>query len=342
MNVRHLTYFVAVVDHGSVTRAAVALRVAQPSLSQAIRSLESDLRTQLFHRVGRGLVLSPEGQALIGPIRQVLRQLALVESTAQGVRGLDGGRVDVATLPAFAIEPVALWASLFRRRHDKVSLRLRESDAARDVPELVHSGECEVGFAERPLVASRPGLVTRELLTQHLLIAFPPGSVPADEDEPLPLEALRGVPLVMGLALRADIEEALRACGVSPSVVVETTHREPITQLVLFGAGAAFLPFRLALDAHRAGAVVRLIEPAITRTVTVIHRDGGLSPAAAAFVDLVTAEARNWDRAVARRMERGMSRLRAGLDVDAKVQARTRSEVEPIRLWTDGDPSGRP
>src|SRR5690348_7877406 len=75
LEVRQLEYFLAVHDHGGVTRAAKALHLSQPSLSQAIRSLERQLRTELFLRVGRGLVLAPAGQALLEPARQVLRSM---------------------------------------------------------------------------------------------------------------------------------------------------------------------------------------------------------------------------------------------------------------------------
>ena len=63
MDDRRLRYFLAVVDEGSVTRAAARLRVAQPSLSQALRAFEEELGAQLFHRVGRGLRLSAAGEA---------------------------------------------------------------------------------------------------------------------------------------------------------------------------------------------------------------------------------------------------------------------------------------
>lgn len=66
MDLRQLEYFLAVVDHGGVNKAAVALRVAQPSLSQAVRKLEKGLGTELFHRVGRRVVLSPAAKHLSG------------------------------------------------------------------------------------------------------------------------------------------------------------------------------------------------------------------------------------------------------------------------------------
>ncbi|MFF2255658.1 LysR family transcriptional regulator [Streptomyces sp. NPDC058142] len=70
-----MAYFVAVADNGGVNRAAAALRVAQPSHRQAVRNLEKDLRTKLFHRVGRGLVPALAGEALVGAARQILRDV---------------------------------------------------------------------------------------------------------------------------------------------------------------------------------------------------------------------------------------------------------------------------
>ncbi|HEX6356335.1 LysR family transcriptional regulator [Actinophytocola sp.] len=85
MDMRQLRYFLAIVDHGSVHRAAQELFVAQPSVSQALRSLERDLGTDLFHRTGRKLVLTPAGERLIDPAREVLRGVELARATVEAV-----------------------------------------------------------------------------------------------------------------------------------------------------------------------------------------------------------------------------------------------------------------
>ena len=63
MDARQLEYFLAIVDHDGFGRAAQHLHIAQPSLSQAIANLERELGIQLFHRIGRGVVLSTGGRA---------------------------------------------------------------------------------------------------------------------------------------------------------------------------------------------------------------------------------------------------------------------------------------
>jgi DNA-binding transcriptional LysR family regulator len=69
MDARQLEYFLAIVDHDGFGRAAQQLHIAQPSLSQSIANLERELGVQLFHRIGRGVVLSTAGSDLIAPAR---------------------------------------------------------------------------------------------------------------------------------------------------------------------------------------------------------------------------------------------------------------------------------
>ena len=68
-----MEYFLAVVENKGINGAAAALGVAQPTVSQALRGLERELGVRLFHRIGRGMVLSAAGRSLVGPSRQVLR-----------------------------------------------------------------------------------------------------------------------------------------------------------------------------------------------------------------------------------------------------------------------------
>ena len=75
MDLRQLSYVVAVVDHGGFTRAAEALHVAQPSLSQAIKALETEVGFALFDRVGRQVRLTAAGRALLPAARQALHDV---------------------------------------------------------------------------------------------------------------------------------------------------------------------------------------------------------------------------------------------------------------------------
>jgi len=289
MDERRLSYFLAVVDEGSVTRAAQRLHVAQPSLSQSIRALEAELGAELFHRVGRGLRLSAAGEALVGPARRVVRAADEARDAISGVVELKTGRLEIAALATLAVDPMADLIGRFRDRYPGIEVRVHEPESADGVRALVRDGTCELGAAHLPLTGGQ--LISHLLGEQELLFVLPPESI-AQADRPLGARELARTPLVVsppGTSTRILLEQALTAVGVTPEIAVETAAREAIVPLVLAGAGAALLPAPLAREAQRRGATVRSARPKITRTVGLVHRASRLSPTAAAFLALATA-----------------------------------------------------
>ncbi|HUA03664.1 MAG TPA: LysR substrate-binding domain-containing protein [Solirubrobacteraceae bacterium] len=285
MDERRLRFFLAVVDEGSVTRAAHRLRVAQPSLSQAVRAFESELGVQLFHRVGRGLRLSTAGEALIGPARQIQRAIDEARQAITGVLELKTGTLEIAALATLAVDPMAGLIGRFRAQHPGIEVRVLEPESADHVSAHVREGACELGAAHLPL--SREQLIAHPLGEQELQFVLPPDTT--RDQRPLGARELARTPLVVsppGTSTRMLLEQALAAVGVTPQIAVQTAAREAIIPLVLAGAGAALLPSPIAAEARRRGATVRSARPQITRTVGLIHRQGPLSPAAAAFLAL--------------------------------------------------------
>ena len=288
MDDRRLRYFLTVVDEGSVTGAARRLHVAQPSLSQALRALESEIGAELFHRVGRGLRLSAAGEALIGPARQVLRAIDEARDAITGIVELKAGTLEIAALATLAVDPMANLIGRFREQHPGVQIRVHEPDSADGIRALVRDGACELGVAHLPLPGDQ--ITAHPLGEQELLFVLPPSIPPSERS--LGARELARTPLVVsppGTSTRILLEQALTAVGVTPNIAVQTAAREAIVPLVLAGAGAALLPAPLAREARRRGAIVRSARPKITRTVGLIHRTSRLSPAAAEFLALATA-----------------------------------------------------
>lgn len=288
MDLRRLGLFLAVVDEGGMTRAAASRHVSQPSVSQAIRELEAEVGTPLFHRVGRGLVLTAAGEVLVGPARQTLRDVDTARAAVDAVAGLTGGHLDLGALPTLAVDPLATLVGRFRVAHPDVSIRLADPGDSDELAALVGSGACElgltVGSGERERAA---GLEIVALGRQDLLAVLPPGTrVPG---RTIGLARLAEFPLVAapaGTATRLQFEEAFAGVGTSPHVAVTAAQREAILPLVLAGAGATLFPRPLAEQGAALGAVVVPVTPRLSREVVLVHRPGPLSPAAGAFVAL--------------------------------------------------------
>src|SRR6476619_1417314 len=131
MEMRQVEYVVGVVDAGTFTAAAGRLHVSQPSLSQGIARLEAELGTPLFHRVGRGTVLSAAGEAFLGAARRILREARLARESVEAVA-----------------EPVAVAVGRVRRAHPGVVVRIAEPEAARAVADRVSDGRAEIGLTD--------------------------------------------------------------------------------------------------------------------------------------------------------------------------------------------------
>lgn len=286
-------YFLAVVDHDGVNAAANALGLARPTVSQAIRVLERDLGVDLFHRVGRGMVLTSAGHALVGPARRMLRSVVSAQGALVDAAGKPRGRLDVVTLPGLAADPVARLVGAFRRRYPGVSVRIGDLRDEALAASLVRDGHCEVVFCHLPALDSA-GLQVRELGTQEWWLAFPPGAdVPPDD--PMPLSTLPDLPQVIvprGGGQAGEIERAVRQAGrrVRPAAVLQ--NREARLPFVLAGVGATFLERSMARSAAARGAIVRAVEPAISRPYGLVYDPAALSPVGQAFVGAADPDAR--------------------------------------------------
>ncbi len=287
MDSRRLAIFLSVVDEGGFTAAGDALGMSQPAVSQAIRELEDDLGTALFHRLGRTVSLTPAGQALVLPVRQARHDLEIGRLAVQEIAGLGAGRLDLTCLPTLAVAPLAPLVGAFRATYPRVSIRLSDPEGTDDLLDFVRSGESEVGLVEQ---VDAQGLVTVALSSQEFLAVLPPGSI---VPSPFRMRDFAKHPLVAtppGSSTRRLLDHALEGSAATATVVVEAAQREALLPLIVAGAGAGLLPRPLAEVAHALGCVVVEPRPRVSRAVALVHRDGPLTPAARQFVELAVEQ----------------------------------------------------
>ncbi|MGP4020850.1 LysR family transcriptional regulator [Saccharopolyspora sp. 5N708] len=289
MDARQLEYFLAIVDHDGFGRAARKLHLAQPSLSQAIAGLERELGVPLFHRIGRGVVLSDAGAELIEPARQVLRDLRTAQATMDSVKGIRRGRVELVTMPSPGIEPLGALTRVFTSRHPGITVCAEAAFTPDEVVAKVREGACELGLVGTPGPLQPPGVDVLPLEDQAFVLVGAPADFPAGD--PVPRTALGGTRLIVsppGSKMRQIVDDIL-ASGIDVRIVAEVAHRTSILPLVLQGVGLAVLPAAWAPLARRAGARTVRIDPPAHLHVALLSRAAPLTPAACAF--LATARA---------------------------------------------------
>ncbi|OXM52871.1 LysR family transcriptional regulator [Amycolatopsis alba] len=285
MDARQLRYFLAVVDAGSVHKAAELLFVAQPSVSQSLRALERDLGSLLFHRTGRRLVLTAAGHALVAPAREVLRGLDLARATVESVDGLLGGELVIASMPSQSVSPLTDLIAAFAAANPLVRISVRAASTPADVGRTLTTGDAELGIvAASPTAPPLPGLDALHLETQRFaVLGRDEAALPAAD--PVRPADLAGAALIVGqqgTGMRA-VADAVLGQAPGSRFAVEVEHREAVLPLVLAGVGIAVVSDSWRALAKAAGAAVRALDCPDSLVVSLVSRPGRLSPAAAAF-----------------------------------------------------------
>jgi DNA-binding transcriptional LysR family regulator len=294
VELHQLRYFIAVAEARHFTRAARDLGVAQPSVSKAIRLLEGELGTELFHRRRGDLALSTAGEVFLPWARQVVADLASGVDEAREVGGMRRGRLSVGATPSIttAILPDAL--ARFHAAYPGIGLRIHEAGSGDLVREL-DEGRLDLALVILPV--THRSLDTVPLLREELVVAVGAGHPLADRRR-IALADLRDTPLVMfreGYDLRATTLAACAAAGFEPLYAVEGGEMDGVLRMTEAGLGVSIVP---SMVVARGGPLraVRL-SPALTRTVAFAYRrDRRVSRATQELMDQVAAlvRSRRW------------------------------------------------
>lgn len=292
MDARQLRYFLAVVDEGGISKAADKLFIAQPSLSQAVSTLERDLGVPLFHRIGRRLVLSDAGRELIGPARVVLRDLENARASVQAVRQLRAGTVDLITMPSPGIEPLTSILAAFAHQYPRVTVNSKAAFVPDEVVRSVRSGDSEIGVLGSETLFKATDLDVVQLESQPLVLicGSAPQAPPAGDVARTDLTGMRLIVSQRGSLMRALVDDIL-ASGVDITIAVEVAHRTSILPMVTEGIGHAIMPSSWTRTALQAGATVHRIVPESYLHVSMISRTTDLTPPAESLISHARAYA---------------------------------------------------
>lgn len=292
MELRQLRTFVMAAEFESFTRAAEAMAVTQPAVSQQIAALEHDLGMSLFHRQGRTIQLTEAGQSFYRYSRQALELLERAKREIGVVTDAVSGSVRIAscTVPPETFLPPLLAA--FHKVYPEVRESVSVSDTA-EATRAVETGSADLGFVVIPPSGSR--LRSRAIICHQLVLVVAPGHRLAGRPQ-VDAGELRGEPFVLrevGSGTRRIAELVLQNAGISPadlSVALETNSNEAIRGAVREGTGIGFLLRAAVQEDVVAGRLVVIgiegVHPRIN-SYLLTDPDRFYSPAARAFLSFV-------------------------------------------------------
>lgn len=253
-----LDLFVSVVELGSVSKAAAAHGVAQPSASSRLRRLEHQLGMTLLERSPAGSVPTDAGVVVAGWAESILRAAAGLQAGLQAFQAEQAGRLRIAASFTIAEYLLPRWLGAFARSHPGDSIALDVANST-TVVERLRAGEADLGFVETP--SSMPGMIEHAVANDELVAVVAPNHAWARLPS-VPVEALAATPLVTreaGSGTREALEAALGELQLGPpTAVLELGSTSAVRSAVLDGNSPTVIS-RLAVAAElESGALVEV------------------------------------------------------------------------------------
>ena len=283
MNLNQLEAFVHVAEHGSFSKAALVLGIAQPALSRQVRALETELREALLLRHGRGVRLTEAGRRLLEHCHGILHMVTQARADLLAQRDEPVGQVVVAMPPTLARQHTLPLIQAFRAKLPKARLAIVEGFSVH-LTEWLLTGRVDLALVYNP--EPLPALQISPLHLERLCLVSAADQAPAG---PVTLQELASrYSLVMpqrGQIFRTLMESAAAMAGVQLQVGWEVSSVPAILDLVAAGIGHAALGENAVRCARHPGALVMtpfaggeitstlcLVSPARERTTPLLQR----------------------------------------------------------------------
>jgi LysR family transcriptional regulator, nitrogen assimilation regulatory protein len=266
MELRQLRYFVAIVEMGSLSKAAHAVHVSQSALSFQIARLEEELNTQLLSRSSRGVSPTMAGVEFCQHARSVLQQICLMKNSMPTLANQFQGTMTIG-LPVTVAQAICVeFVKAVNKKHPSVILRIVEYPSSYLAELLVnHRVDLALLFMED---LARGIEAVPLLLEDFYLVGFSSKDVRSGDA----LTLLRDRPLVLPPLpnnVRVMVEHACKASGIHINVVAEGSNPQTLLRLVRAGIGGTVLPLSALMPDDIQGAVPLRIEPPLFRKLAI-------------------------------------------------------------------------
>ena len=250
-SLRQLEALIAVVESGTVSRAAEILRISQPAASKLIQELEVDTGLELFERESGRLVPTERGMRLYEEVERVFGGVRQLARAVEAIRREDRGHLVIGTLPALSGPFVSRALAAFRRRHPDVFVSL-ESRSSQFLMEAVLLRRLDAALVINAV--EHPSIEMERLESPPAIAALPRGHVLATKAVLRPEDFHQQAYIAFGVTgmMRRRTDALFEAHGVRPDIIIEATTAPNVAELVAAGLGVTVAdPLSMAFDRWR-------------------------------------------------------------------------------------------
>jgi DNA-binding transcriptional LysR family regulator len=244
MDLRHLRTFVAVAELGTVSRAALHLRTAQPALSRQISDLERELGLTLFDRIGRRLFLTGAGEQLLGSCRSLLGSASALGEQAQLLRGGNTGVLKVAASPVQVETVFSTFLHKYAERFPGVQVKLIEAIGAATLT-MIERGEIHLGVSLLQSIQADDRHFGIFPVPPVELLAVCHPSFPIPKDDAVDIGLVTQHPLLLldsGFVVRKTFDTVCRLEQLKQNILFESQAPHNLLAFAEAGLGIAVIP----------------------------------------------------------------------------------------------------
>lgn len=285
MNLRQMEVFHAIMVTGSITGAARLLNVTQPAVSTVLKHCESQLKMNLFVRVGGRLQPTAEAEAVFPEVASIFGRLDAVSRLTQDLVGGRLGTLSIAA--AFPIANGYLARAVATFVSDRPNLRATlQSLTSPQVLDRVINREVELGIAHEPIISSA---VETKVLVKTGIACVVPSEHPLAAHDEVGIRELAAYPLITYLPhiqWRPFIDRAFSEAGFAPKISVQVSLSITGILLARAGAGVALAEPLVVSSMNLPGLAVRPLKPRIEAKTFILRlKSAPQTPAVREFVD---------------------------------------------------------
>ncbi len=289
MNLHHLAIFHAIAETGSISAAAIRVRVSQPALSRELKDFEGRLGVVLFERLPRGMRLTEPGKVLHAYSARLFAVADSAQAAMRDFADARAGQLSMGASNTIGTYVLPRFVAQFRTLFPQVGISLFVGNTGQ-VAQGVADLRFTVGFVEGPVRVE--GVIAEEFSRDELIPVVGAQHPLAGRRRANPAD-INGLPLLMrepGSGTRELIGELLQQRDVRTGNIVEFGNTEALKQAAIHGGGIAWLPSISVVRDLQDGSLVRLPVRALglQRPLSILHREGAYQvPAVEAFLQRV-------------------------------------------------------
>ena len=257
MNTRQLTYFLEIVKQRNMNKAAEALYVSQPSLSQYLARLEQDLGTPLFYRQKGNITLTPTGKLYKEYAENVIDLEVNLKRNITSLAGVRSIRVGINSIWCNIL--MATITPQFKAAYPGIAIEINEENH-KLLKRMVADDKVDMAVIATDTLDALQN--DNELLRYEEIVFAVSNQNPYFEHNPKPVDKLNIVDLVHSFvydefiltkensSFRGQVDQMFRQCNFTPNIVCETSNIDTVRNMISHNIGVGFIPSSCALPGY--------------------------------------------------------------------------------------------